>query len=193
MAGPYTIPTAVSQQPVPTTFGASVKSAINDLDARVGTVESIQQVVIKRGRRTTATGNITTTETGFLRLDNIPVKAGNIYQINTTNINVDTSVDNDVGDVKLRVAFSASPGTNATTSSTQIARMRNTIDNLSQSNVLPMNAFYAATADGYISLLLSLVRLAGTGNLVLFASSTEIIDLVVQFGGPDPGDTGVVI
>jgi hypothetical protein len=194
MAGPYTITPPVQGQPIPSVgFGTAVKNAITDLDARMSTVEGSQQLVLKRGRRTTSTGSVTTTETGFLRLDNIPVASGRIYQINTTNINLDTSVDNDIGDVKCRVAFAASPGTLATTSSTQLTHMRNTIDSAAQSNVLPMNAFYIAPSDGYISLLLSLVRVTGTGNLIIFASSTEILDFVVQYAGIDPGDTGVVL
>jgi hypothetical protein len=194
MSGPYTITTPVQGQPIPSVgFGVAVKNAINDLDSRMSTVEGSQQLVLKRARRTTSTGSVTTTETPFLRLDNIPVASGRIYQINTTNINLDTSIDNDIGDVKCRVAFSSTTGTLATIASTQLTHMRNTIDSAAQSNVLPMNAFYIAPSDGYISLLLSLVRVTGTGNLIIFASSTEILDFVVQYAGIDPGDTGVVL
>lgn len=190
----YTITTPVQGQPIPSAgFGKAVRDAILDLDTRVSALETAAQVVLKRGRRTTATGNVTTTETGFLRIDNIPVVAGGIYQFTTTNMNVDTTVSNDISDVRCRVAYSASTGTAATTSSTQIAHFRNTIDDASQSNVLPLNGFYIATADGYISLLLSVVRVTGTGNIVVFCSGSEILDFVVQFGGTDPGDTGVVI
>lgn len=194
MAGPYTITPPVQGQPIPSVgFGVAVKNAITDLDARASAIEGSQQLVIARGRRTTTTGNVTTTETGFLRLDNIPVKSGRIYQINTTNINMDTSIDNDVGDVRLRVAYSATTGTAATIASTLVAHLRNAIDSSVSSNILPMNAFYVASADGYISLLWSLVRVAGTGNLVIFATASDYVDFVVQFAGIDPGDTGVVL
>jgi hypothetical protein len=190
-----TIGIPVKGQPISSgAYGIKVRDAIVDLDTRVSQVEGLQQTVIKRGRRITSTGNITTTETGFLRLDNIPVQAGRIYQINTANINVDTSVANDIADVPLRVAFSATTGTVATTASAKIGHLRETIDDPTQSNVLPMNAFYVAPSDGYISLLLSLVRVNATGgNLIIFASSTEILDLVVQYAGSDPGDTGVIL
>lgn len=150
-------------------------------------------VIVKRGRRTTATGNITTTETGVLRVDDIPVRNGWGYRILTSNINLDTSVGNDIASVRLRVAFSASTGTAATTSSTLINQLRNTIDDATNSNVLPLSGNYFATADGYISVLLSAIRQAGTGNIVVFCSSTEILDLVIEEMGEDPGDSGVVI
>lgn len=194
MAGPYTITLPVKGQPIPSAgFGIAVRNAILDLDARVSKVESGQQSVVARTRRTTSTGTITTTETGVLRIDNIPVKAGSIYQLNTSNINIDTSVDNDVGDARIRIAYSATTGTLATTSSAQIGHFRNTIDNLAQSNTVPINCFYLATADGYVSIILTLQRIAGTGNLIVFCAGNEILDFVVQFGGADPGDTGVIL
>lgn len=190
----YVITTPVQNQPIPSAgFGIAVRNAVLDLDARVSVLETGSQAVVKRGRRITATGNITTTETGVLRIDNIPVAAGSIYQVNVSNINMDTTVSNDIGEVKLRVLYSASPGSPATTSSPQINHLRNTIDDATQSNVIPLNAFYPASADGYVSMLLSAVRVTGTGNLVVFCASTEVLDFVVQFGGVDPGDTGVVI
>lgn len=194
MAGPYSIATPIQGQPASAAlFGLAVKNAINDLDARVSAVEGSQQLLIKRTRRTTVTGLVTTTETPFLRLDNIPVQAGKVYQINVTNINIDTTVSNDIGDCRLRVAYAATTGTLATIASSQIAHFRNTIDDATQSNVGQLGAFYIATADGYTSMLLSIQRVSGTGNLVVFCSTTEILDFVVQFGGPDPGDTGVVL
>jgi hypothetical protein len=190
----YVITTPIKGQPASSAlFGQAVKAAILDLDTRVAKLEGTQQVIVKRGRRITSTGNITTTETGWLRLDNIPVLAGNVYQINTTNINVDTSVDNDIADVKLRVAYSATTGTLATITSTLVGHLRGTIDSASISNIIPMNMFYMATANGYISLILTLQRVAGTGNIIIFATGADFIDFVVQFGGPDPGDTGVVL
>lgn len=146
-------------------------------------------VAIARGRRTTATGNITTTETGVLRLDGIPVFSGRLYRISTSNINMDTSVPNDIGVCRIRVSTSGA----ATTSSTQIANIRQTIDDASKSNIVPLNTFYVPSADGTLSVLLSAVRDSGTGNLVVFCSGTDILDMVVTDEGEDPGDTGVVI
>jgi hypothetical protein len=150
-------------------------------------------VLVSRGRRTTATGNITTTETGVLRLDDVAVRSGWAYEIFTNNINLDTSVANDIAAARLRVAFSASPGTSATTSSTQIQQMRNTIDDATNSNIIPMNALYLPGSTGYLSVLLSAIRVAGSGNIVVFASGTDTLELMVRELGEDPGDSGVVI
>jgi hypothetical protein len=149
----------------------------------------LPQGVIARGRRTSATGNITTTETGVLRIDNIPVYAGRLYRISTSNINMDTSVANDIGVCRIRISTSGA----ASTSSTQIANIRQTVDDATNSNIVPENCFYVPGADGTLSVLLSAVRQSGTGNLVIFCSGTDILDLVVTDEGLDPGDTGVVI
>ena len=149
--------------------------------------------VVARGRRITSTASITTTETGVLRVDNIPVFDSKGYRILTSNINLDTSVNNDAADLRIRVAQAVTPGTAATIASTQIAHFRNTIDDLAFSNVLPISGYYWPSADGYLSVLLSCQRVAGTGNIVVFCSAVELLDLVIEELGTDPGDTGVVI
>jgi len=191
MAGPYTITPPVQGQPIPSVgFGVAVKNAITDLDARASAIEGSQQLVIARGRRTTSTGNVTTTETGVLRIDNITMKAGKLYQISTGPINMDGTIDNDVGKIQLRLSTSGA----ATTSSTIIGYMRQTIDNNAQSNVVSLNEWYLSPTDATVSILMTLVRQAGTGNVIVFCTSSgDILDMVVQFAGTDPGDTGVVI
>ena len=174
-------------------FGQRVKAAIDDLDLRVASVEGNQQRIVKRGRRLVSSGNFTTTETPILRVDDIPVLAGSIYRIATSSVNVDTSVAHDVVSARFRVQFSASPGTPATVSSTLIDIVRNAIDDIAQSNAVPGHCFYIATTTGYISVLLSAQRVAGTGTLFWQCSSTEPLDLTVEYGGDDPGDTGVVL
>lgn len=146
--------------------------------------------VIRRGRRTTPTGNITTTETGVLRLDNIPIVVNHLYSISTSNINLDGTVANDIGNVRIRVDAT---GASATIASTQIGQLRQTMDDPTNSNILPENTYYLAAATGSLSVLLSAIRTSGTGNVVLFCSNTDILDMVITDLGVDPGDTGVVI
>jgi hypothetical protein len=194
MAGPYTITTPVKGQPIPSAgFGAAVKAAITDLDTRAAALETNAQSIIARARRITAKTGITTTETPVLRLDNIPVRAGRIYQINTSGVNIDGSVANDIGSLIMRIAYSATVGTLATIASAQFGQVRSVADDPTNSNLVPLNAFYIATADGYISILLSAIRVAGSGTIQIYAAGNEILDFVVQFGGTDPGDTGVVL
>lgn len=145
---------------------------------------------IARARRTTATGNVTTTETGVLRLDSIPLIAGHQYEICTSDINVDSSVANDVAVCRFRIDVT---GASATITSTLIQQMRQTIDSAADSNIIPMQAFYHPSADETLSVLLSLLRVSGTGNIIVHASSVEILDLCVIDHGIAPSDTGVVI
>lgn len=162
-------------------------SDVNTLTDRDNGV--LPQGALARGRRITSSGNITTTETGLLRVDNVPVYAGRLYRVLTSNLNIDSSGDNDVAAVRIRASTSGA----ATITSTIIGYRRDTIDNNSQSNVLPINCFWSPSADGTASFILTLIRQAGAGNLILFGSSTDICDMVISDEGLDPGDTGVVI
>lgn len=174
-------------------FGVPVRDAIRNLDVRVSGLETQNQRIVKRGRRTTASiGTITTTEIPFLRVDNVPVINGGIYRISTSNINMDASVPNDVGSVRCRIATGAL-NTQATIASTQIAQLRSTQDDAANSNVLALQTFYVASADTYLSVLLSCIRIAGTGNFQVFCSGTEILDLTVEYAGVDPGNTAVIL
>lgn len=195
MAGPYVITPPVMGQPIPPVgFGVAVKTAIEDLDARSSVLETGAQAVVARGRRVTSTAAITTTEVGVLRIDNIPVQAGKIYRISTSNINMDGSVANDIATCRFRLGFGVAPGTIATTASTFLGYIRVVQDDASQSNVVSAQTFYVATQDGYISVMLTCVRQGGTGNIVVFCSTgADSLDLTVEYGGDDPGDTGVTI
>lgn len=145
---------------------------------------------IARGRRTTATGNVTTTETGVLRIDSVPLIGGNVYKIAVSDINMDTSVANDVGTVRFRIDTT---GAAATITSTQVQQWRNTIDSAADSNVLPAQFFYHPASNETLSVLMSLIRASGTGNIIVFCSSVDILDMEVIDLGVAPADTGVVI
>ncbi len=145
--------------------------------------------IIARGRRTTATGSVTTTETGVLRIDGIPVYAGRGYSISTSCLNLDTSVNNDIASIIIRMSTAGT----ATTASTGVTTMRTTIDDATNSNILPVNGYVYPSASGTMSVLLSIVRVAGTGNIVLFSSGAQFTDMVVRDEGVMPADTGVIL
>lgn len=156
-------------------------TVINASDFKVG--------ALARGRRTSVTGSITGTETGVLRIDNIPVVSGLLYLVEVSEINMDTSVANDIAAVKFRVSTSGA----ATTSSTQVNQVRNTIDDAANSNILAGSFVYPSPSTGILSILLSCQRIAGTGNIIIFANSVDILDMTVICLGTDPGDSGVVL
>lgn len=186
----------VPGQPISSSlYGIRVRDAIINLDTRATTIETQAQAIIARGRRITqklnADATVSATEVSYFRLDNVPVRAGTAYRIMTSGINLDSSVGSDVMIARLRIQYSATTGTVATTSSTQSGEMRTGQINSAQSDVVPMSAFYYATATGFISLLLTHQRVAGTGVTQWYASATEMMDLTVEYAGIDPGDTGV--
>jgi hypothetical protein len=197
MAGPYVIQTPVSEQPISSSlFGAPVKAAIEDLHLRALTLESNQQSMTARGRRTTtktvAAGSAGT-EFGFIRVDNVPVRAGAAYRVMTSGMNMDTDVANDVEWARIRVAQAPTPGTLATTASTQIGSLRIIQPNTTQSNIIPFSCFYFPSADGFASFIVTVRRIAGSGAVDVFGSASEAFDLTIEYSGPDPGDTGVLL
>jgi hypothetical protein len=193
----YTIVTAVQGQPVSSAlFGNAVKAAINDLDSRVAAIEGDTQKLVARMQRVTTktvAAASAGTEFGFMRIDNIPVRAGKAYRIMTSSINLDTDVAEDAMQARVRIAYSATTGTLATTASQQYGQMRQVQHNIGFSLLIPLSAFYFAAADGYISVLLTGIRATGTGNLQFFANAGEIFDLTVEYAGTDPGSAGTAL
>jgi hypothetical protein len=146
--------------------------------------------IVARAVRTSAKTPITT-ETGYLRLDDIPVVSGFTYRIYTSNLTLDSTADNEIGAARIRVVQSASPGTSATTSSTQIGMMRDFQDANANSGLTPLITDYFAPSDGYLSVILTAQRVTALGTFQFFASATEPCHLIVECIGADPGDTGV--
>lgn len=146
--------------------------------------------VIARASRTSAKSGITT-ESGYLRIDDIPVLDNYAYRISTSNLTLDSTVDNEIGIARLRIAQNASPGTPATTSSTQIGAMRTFQSANANTDLVPLVTYYFPSADGYLSVILTGTRVTALGTFQFFASSTEPCHLVVERIGLDPGDTGV--
>lgn len=146
--------------------------------------------VIARARRITAKTGITT-ESSYLRLDDIPMTAGRIYEITTSNLTMDSDTVGDVGTARLRGVYSASTGTSATTASTQLGESREFQDNATFADLIPLTVYYYPATTGYLSILLTAFRASGAGSFQMFASSTDPIDLIVKHIQVDPGDTGV--
>lgn len=147
--------------------------------------------VIAYDSRVTPTGNVTTTETGVFRFDDLPIISGHLYRLTVSNINVDgdTGLDGDnlnqIWLVRLRLATDTVMGTLATTSSTQSNSLRQSIDDATNSNIVPWVSYWEAPADGFLSALWTVVRQGGeAGNIVWFCSSTDHADFVVEDLGP---------
>lgn len=140
-------------------------------------------------RETNSTG--TTTEVGVLRLDNLHPVFGRRYLIHTGTALGDSTVANDVASSFLRIDTT---GAAATTVSTLIQQCPDVQVNAASPVNLAVEVSRTPAAAGEVwSVLLSVVRVSGTGTVVMIAGATFPVELFVEDLGPDPGDTGVLI
>jgi hypothetical protein len=149
----------------------------------------ISPKVLARRRRFTEKSGITT-ESGYLRLDDIPVIGGCAYRTSTSGLTLDSTADNEVMLARLRGEQSTSTGTPATASSTIITQLRNQAVANAQPDIVPMNGFWYPSASGFLSVILTGTRVTSLGTFRIYASATEPCELVVELVGTDPGDTG---
>lgn len=138
--------------------------------------------------------SITTTETGFIRIDGITIRNGYHYYFLAPQVNATTSNKTDtVANVKLRYNLAG----NATTTSSVLPyggffRKAQAID-ISNTDVESLHGAYHASADGTLSVIMTLVRAAGTGSVGLFASAANPCPLFVYEMGLYPAVSGVDI
>jgi chitobiase/beta-hexosaminidase-like protein len=148
--------------------------------------------IIARGRRT-SNSTASASEQGVLRLDDIPITNGRLYQIYTSGLMLDSTVANDESRARIRYT---TDGSTPTTSSTILPGSQ--ADYRQADAGIPehvhIRTTYAPSSDQTLSLLLTTSRIAGTGNISIGADGTSnVCDLYVMDCGEDPGDTGVDI
>lgn len=137
--------------------------------------------VVARGHRSTDPGGITT-ETGVLRIDNVVLKNGRIYQFFGMQ-RAYSSSGTDTYASKIRVNTAGV----ATTSSTQIGAG----EQQSHRSVV-LTGLYAPGADVTASFLLSFNRASGSGTFNANGDSSTVgLQLYIIECGTDPTDTGV--
>jgi hypothetical protein len=159
------------------------------LNALAQYMDDIRTGVIARGRRLT-TSSTTTTEIGVLRIDDIPITGGRGYKISTSCISMQTTVANDIVIANVRYT---TDGSTPTTASTALGGVGVVVTNPAFGMAHPFIGYYYPTADETLSVLLTVTRASGTGNVSLGASATQPIDLFVEDAGVDSGDVGVDI
>lgn len=152
------------------------------------------QKAIRRGRRvTSSSASTSTTDIGVLRVPSIPVLEGDLVAIQSSPLALDSSVVND--EIRARCRYRLD-GVDAGATDTIVpgskVQTRQTDANVPEHKTIFTTL--PITADGTLSVLLCVSRIAGSGNAIIFADGTEdIIELVVWNMGPDPGDTGIDI
>lgn len=151
-------------------------------------LNALPKGVVMRAQRTTSSST-TTTEVGVLRLDGVPIVAGRSYRIWTSPLAVHSSAANDVVRARLRVSTSGT----ATTSSTQLAITQDIVPNTAHPPAPSISSRYDPTSSGTLSVLLTVGRQTGTGNVDILSGSGLEIELVVEDVGLAVSDTGVDI
>lgn len=154
-------------------------------------VDRMSKRIIGWGQRNTGS-SLTATEVGVLRLDNLIIKAGDIYRFWTSPLlfRTDTAGGNPVAN--LRISTSGV----ATTASTQLTQAYDIVGTTpANANMMTkgINFLYQSASDQSASLLLSIARFSGTGNVLINAGASIPIQLVAEWIGADPGNTGVAL
>jgi hypothetical protein len=166
------------------------------IQAGTGITPSDIPYIVRRGYRdsTFPSGSTwTTTEALVYRIDNIPVRAGKLYEISTGQLNVVPSVANDIGSVRLKY-LETGPWTMATAGVLALGVSRVKQTETSNTDIKPMIVYYVPTTDlNTLSIGLTLQRVAaGTSSLGvrLFGTSNEPVHIAIKCLGDDPGVSG---
>jgi hypothetical protein len=147
--------------------------------------------IIARANRTTDSST-TTSEVGVLRLPVGTIPAGQNVQISTSDLFLTSSAAGDVVSANIRYT---TDGSNPSTASARLAngaaRHRVGFQNYAQS--APIQGTYAPVSDSNLTVLLTVSRLAGSGNAFIDTETGVEIEMIATAMGTDPGDTGVDI
>lgn len=155
-----------------------------------GRIDDLPKGVIAQYARTSAITGVTTTETGYVRIDNIPIRAGYRYAVLVPVCNITADATDRIGRARLRASTSG----NATTASTVIGQTRNSQPtDVSQTNITPLHGTYDATTTGTLSVLWSVVRAGAVGSVGLYGAPTEPADIYVSEIGLTPAASGTDI
>ena len=170
-------------------FFSGQKLRASDLNDLIDEDSVLPRGNIARGNRTTSSST-TTTEGGVLRLDDFPMYLGRTYKIWTSPLLMDTSVAADVASSNLRIT---TDGSTPSTSSTILSSVQAPLANATSGNTVPHSIDYTPTADLLFSVLLTVTRVSGTGNISLVGAATAPINMVIEDIGLDKTDTGTDI
>jgi len=167
------------------TFFAGDRLAAADLNAAFAALP--QGIIARHTRNTTSLSGVGATETPFIRMDNIPIRNGYSYEIIAPRLVLTTTATTTIGAVRLRGSTSG----NATIASAGIdgaeVRPATPVDTSNVPEQQIIGVYHSATT-GSLSVLLSIIRVAGAGTVGLF--STVNIPMYVKEIGITPVDAG---
>ncbi len=145
--------------------------------------------IVGFGERVSNGTTTTTVEKTYLRVDDISMTSGQAYEITSSPLIFESSVAADTIQVLIRISTSGA----ATTASTPITLLCQpsktaTSFQLTACLVLTYNALVTTTS---ASILMSYLRVTGTGNVRVNASSDIPAQLTVKWIGASKADGGV--
>lgn len=148
--------------------------------------------LVSWGSRATNSTTTTTTEIGVLRVDSIPAISGIGYMVWSTPLAGDSTVTTD--EIGMRARFDTT-GAAATTASAIMPgttlEYRQADANVSEERVF--STLYVPGANQTLSILLTVRRIAGTGNVSILGTANIPTAMFVTAAGTAPADTGVAI
>lgn len=162
-------------------MGAAV-SALAGGPADPGQYNTDTRRLVARARRETDSST-TTTETAVLRIDGIPLKSGRHYRLSTSVLNVNSSVTTDVITARLRATTDGSTAGTSSTQSVQSTQLA------ARSTLIAVDMTPAA--DQTVSLLLTVGRTSGSGNVLIEGNAVYPICIWVDDKGLDTGNVGI--
>lgn len=147
-----------------------------------------ERVVGRHTRSATALGSVGATEVGFIRIDNIPVKAGYSYEVIMPRCIITTTATTTNGIARIRGSQSG----NATVTSNQLegAEIRSAVA-VDTSNVPEqvLMGWWDATTSGTLSIIITVQRASGSGSVGLYSTvGTVTIPVRVKEVGPTMPD-----
>lgn len=140
-------------------------------------------------RETTSSGS-TGTEIGVLRLSGIPLKADYMYRITSSSLVLDSTVNGDDVAARYRATFN---NTDAAVTDTLFGGVLAKTTASAGQAVHTITRYYVPTAAQTLSVLLTVIRAAGTGTCTLTFATGFPIDIVVEELGLTVANTGVSI
>lgn len=156
-------------------------------------VNELSQPIMGYGIRNTNSTSSGGAAQGVIRLDNLPLIGGEVYQIWTSPLLFNTNTAGTAGQCLM---YANSAGI-ATTASTVVctAGSNSTTGVTGNQKSTMFNFLYIPSSNQTVSFLLAVQRLIGAGTFTLngVPVTGSPIQLVIERKGNDPGDTGVLI
>jgi len=173
---------------------ARIDSGLNTNTANIATnTTTLARLgIVAWGNRTSPSSTVTTTITGVLRIDDIPVSSGTSYVVEATNVILDSTVTGDGLQADIRFTTDGStPVTGSPPLPGSIIYGRIITANSGESKVI--RCVYVPPSNQTLSILLCVQRIGGTGNARLFAGTNDRLELGIYKVGPGVTNVGTSV